>query len=50
MSPTYFAVHRAAAGKRLEAARKAQDIPAMQIALTEMTRLMQAYYGEPRKT
>jgi hypothetical protein len=49
MSPTYFAVRLAAADKRLEAARKAQDIPAMQVILAEMTQLMHAYYGHPRK-
>jgi hypothetical protein len=49
MSPTYFSVRIAAADKRLEAARKAQGIPAMQVVLAEMTRLMHAYYGHPRK-
>ena len=49
MSPTYFSVRMAAADKRFEPARKAQDIPAMQVVLAEMTRLMHAYYGHPRK-
>ena len=37
MSPTYFAVHMAAAEKRLERARKDQNIAAMQSVLAEMT-------------
>jgi hypothetical protein len=48
MSPTYFVVHMAAAEKRLESARKAHNIPAMQSALAEMTGLNRAYYGAPR--
>jgi hypothetical protein len=47
MSPTYFAVHMAAADKRLENARNAHDIPAMQSALAELTGLIRAYYGVP---
>lgn len=49
MSPTYFAIRMAAADKRLEAAKKAQDIPAMQVVLAEITRLTHAYYGDPGK-
>jgi hypothetical protein len=47
MSPTRFAVHMAIAQKRLESARKASNIPAMQSALAEMTQLIRAYYGAP---
>jgi hypothetical protein len=48
MSPTYFAVHMAAAEKRLERARKDQNIAAMQSVLAEMTQLIRAYYGAPQ--
>jgi hypothetical protein len=48
MSPTYFAVHMAAADERLESARKAHNIPAMQSALAEKTSLIRAYYGVPQ--
>jgi hypothetical protein len=48
MSPTYFAVHMAAAENRLEAARAARNIPAMQSALAEQTQLIRAYYGAPQ--
>jgi hypothetical protein len=48
MSPTYFAVHMATADKRLERARKDNNIPAMQSALAEMTQLIRAYYGAPQ--
>lgn len=47
MSPSYFAVHMAAA-EQLEIARKAYDIPAMQSALAEKTGLRRAYYGAPQ--
>jgi hypothetical protein len=46
MSPTYFAVRMAETGKRLEAARKAHDIRAMQSVLAERTQLYRAHYGE----
>jgi hypothetical protein len=48
MSPTYFVVRMAAAEKRLECARKAHNIPAMQSTLAEMTQLIRAYYGTPQ--
>ena len=47
MSPTYVAVRMADADKRLETARKAHDIPAMQLVLAEKTQLIRAYYGVP---
>jgi hypothetical protein len=46
MSPTYFAVHMAAAERQCERARKANDIPGMQAALTIMTGLRKSYYGQ----
>jgi hypothetical protein len=49
MSPTYFAVHMAATEKRLETARTAHNIPAMQTALAEKTALLRAYYGVPQQ-
>ena len=48
MSPTYFAVHMAAAETRLERARKDGNNPAVQSALAEMTQLIRAYYGAPQ--
>jgi hypothetical protein len=48
MSPTYFAVHMAAAEKRLKTARAVSNIPAMQSALAEQIQLIRAYYGAPR--
>jgi hypothetical protein len=48
MSPTHFAVRMADAEQRLERARIAQNIPDMQSALAEMTRLLRAYYGSPQ--
>jgi hypothetical protein len=36
-----------AANARLEIARKAKDIPAMQSALTELTMLLRIQYGTP---
>jgi class 3 adenylate cyclase len=50
MSPTHFAVRMAAADQRLELARKAQNIPAMQSALAEKTWLIRAHYGAPQVT
>jgi hypothetical protein len=47
MSPTYFVVRMAAADKRLEIARKAGDLPAMQSALADQTSLLRAMYGVP---
>jgi hypothetical protein len=36
-----------AAEKRVECARQNRNIPAMQLALAEKTRLPRAYYGTP---
>jgi hypothetical protein len=47
MSPTYFVVHMAAADKRLEIARKAGDLRAVQSALTDQAALLRALYGVP---
>ena len=49
MSPTYFTVQMHAAEQRLERARVAGDIAAMQVELATMTRLTRAYFGQGLK-
>jgi hypothetical protein len=47
MSPTFFAVRNAELDAKLEAARVAGDIRAMQPLLAEKTSLLRAMYGHP---
>ena len=47
MSPTYFAVRNAELDNKLEAARVAGDIRAMQPLLAEKTCLLRSMYGHP---
>jgi hypothetical protein len=47
MSPTYYVVHRAKLETELETARRAGDLPRMQVALAGLTGLNRAMYGHP---
>jgi hypothetical protein len=48
MLPTNFIVRQAAPNERLDAAKKAGDVPAMQRALGELTSLYWTAYGSPK--
>jgi hypothetical protein len=45
MSPTKLAVAEAEINLRAERARRNGDIPALQLAMAELTALHRAYYG-----
>jgi hypothetical protein len=47
MSPTQYEVSRAKLDEELESARKAGDVPRMQMSLAGLTALYSAMYGRP---